>query len=204
MRVSAILNRFVHGVAKHWLLLVNVVIAAQIALPVLAPVLMTVGHTSTARLIYTLFAPLCHQLPERSFFLFGPQSSYTLQELESLVGPNVPLRYNGSPALGYKMAICQRDVAMYLSMLLAGLAFNFVRSWLRPLPLKAFAVLCVPITLDGFGQLLALWQSTPWSRVTSGALFGAACVWLAYPYIESGMKDVLRVSGREAAPKATR
>lgn len=193
-RISIHLNRIVYAVAKHWLFIVNTVIGAHAALPALAPVLMAAGRTSAARLIYTLFQPLCHQLPERSFFLFGPQLTYTLQELERLVGSSVPLRYIGSPALGYKVAICQRDVAIFLAALLAGLTFALLRNRLRPLSIRAFVLLCVPIAFDGLGQLMALWESPWWSRVVSGALFGVACVWLAYPYIESGMNDVLRVA----------
>jgi uncharacterized membrane protein len=200
VRISAILNRLVHALARHWLLAANAVVAAGVALPMLAPALMTAGYDSAARAIYTLFAPFCHQLPERSFFLFGPQLTYTLQELEQLTGPDVPLRYIGDPALGFKMALCQRDMALYLAMLVFGLAFALVRGRLRPLPLKLFVLLSVPIALDGFGQLLALWESTWLSRVLSGALFGIGCVWLVYPYVESGMRDVLRVM--QQAPRA--
>jgi len=201
-RLVTVLNRIVYAVAKHWLLMANAVIALYAALPALPPILMAAGHESAARLIYTLFQPLCHQLPERSFFLFGPQFTYTLEELKHLIGPSVPLRYVGSPALGYKMAICQRDVAIFSAMLLAGLAFALVRGRLQPLSIRAFVVLCIPIAFDGLGQLVALWESTWWSRVLSGALFGVACVWLAYPYIESGMGDVLRVTERELGGRA--
>jgi uncharacterized membrane protein len=193
VRVTNILNSVVRAFAKHWLFATNAVIAVSVALPVLAPALMAAGYSSVGRAIYTLFAPFCHQLPERSFFLFGPQLTYSLRELEQWIGPQVPLRYIGDPALGYKMALCQRDMALYAAMLIFGLAFSFLRGRLRPLPLKLFVLLCVPITLDGLGQLLALWESTWWSRVLSGALFGMACAWLVYPYVESGMRDVLRV-----------
>ncbi len=193
VRITAILNRLVHAFAKHWLLAANMFIAASVALPVLAPALMATGHESAGRAIYTLFGPFCHQLPERSFFLFGSQLTYSLEELELLIGPDVPLRYIGQLALGFKMALCQRDMALYLAMLISGLAFGFLRKWLRPLPFRFFVLLSVPIALDGLGQLLALWESTWWSRVISGALFGMACVWLVYPYVESGMRDVLRV-----------
>jgi uncharacterized membrane protein len=187
----------VNTFAKHWLMATNAVVATGVALAVLAPTLMRADHVAAGRAIYTLFAPFCHQLPERSFFLYGPQLTYTLQELELLIGPDVPLRFIGDPALGFKMALCQRDVALYLAMLAFGLAFALVRERLHPLPLKLFVVLSVPIAIDGFGQLLALWESTWWSRVLSGALFGIACVWLVYPYFESGMRDVLRVIQQE-------
>ncbi len=193
VRLTAFLNRIVHVVAKHWLLIVNSVMTLQASLPLVPPVLMATGHVSAARLIYRLFQPLCHQLPERSFFLYGPQFSYSLDELERLIGPSVPLRYIGDLSLGYKMAVCQRDIATYLAILLAGLAFIPLRHRLKPLPLRAFLLSCIPMAIDGFGQLFGFWESTWWSRVTSGALFGAACVWLAYPYVEAGMRDVLRV-----------
>ncbi len=86
---------------------------------------------------------------------------------------------------------------MFMAMLIAGLAFGLLRSRIRPLSIKAFLLLCLPMAVDGFGQLFTLWESAPWSRVPTGALFGLACVWLAYPYIEAGMKDVLRVTEPE-------
>ena len=193
-KLAALLNRLVHFTASHWLLIVNAVMAVQATLPALPPVLMLAGWHSAARFMYSLFQPLCHQLPERSFFLFGPQLTYQFEELQSLVGPNVPLRFIGSPTTGYKLAVCQRDLATYASILVAGLAFTLLRQRLKPLSLKAFGLLCMPMAIDGFGQLFGMWESTWWSRVLSGGLFGIACVWLAYPYVESGMKDVLKVT----------
>jgi uncharacterized membrane protein len=184
--------------------MVNAVIGLWVALPALAPLLMETGHPRVAQLIYTLFSPLCHQLPERSFFLFGPRLAYTLVNLERLLGTEVPLRYNGSPALGYKIAVCERDNAVYVAALLAGVLFALVRRRLRPLSIRSFLLLCVPMTVDGLGQLFGFWDSTWWSRVLTGGLFGAACVWLAYPYIERGMNEVLEVMqpGTRASPRA--
>lgn len=196
-RIVSLLNSTVHAVARHWLLLANTVMALYTALPFSAPVLMARGHTQAAQFVHTCFRLFCHQLPERSFFLFGPQLTYTLGELERVIGSNVPLRYVGDPALGYKTSVCQRDLATYLATLFAGLVFALVRRRLRPLPMRAFILLCAPMAVDGFGQLLMLWDSTWWSRAGSGALFGAACVWLAYPYIEAGMNDVLRAIEKE-------
>jgi len=193
-KLAAFLNRLVHFTANHWLLIVNSVMAIQATLPALPPALMVAGRHSAGRFMYALFRPLCHQLPERSFFLFGPQLMYQYQELQALVGPDVPLRFIGSPRIGYKIAVCQRDLATYASILAAGLAFTLLRQRLRPLSLKAFGLLCIPMVIDGFGQLFGMWESTWWSRVLSGGLFGIACVWLAYPYIETGMKDVLMLT----------
>nr|MBC7244229.1 DUF2085 domain-containing protein [Chloroflexota bacterium] len=195
-RIAAFLIRIVAVLARHWLLVINTALAIQAALPILAPVLMASGHPAVARLIYTLYAPFCHQLPERSFFLFGPQATYTLHELERLIGTDVPLRYIGNPTIGYKVAVCQRDIATYLAMLATGLAFIPLRRRLRPLLIRAFILFCIPIAIDGLGQLLALWDSTPLTRVVSGALFGIACIWLVFPYIEMGMQDVAQSIGK--------
>lgn len=200
-RIAVVLNRFVHTVAKHWLLMVNTAVGLYAGLTVLAPTLMVTGHPWAARLIYTLFRLACHQLPERSFFLFGPRLAYTLDQLERIAGPNVPPGYLGSPTLGYKMAICQRDTAILLAVLVAGVAFALLRHRLRPLSMRAFLLSCVPIAVDGFGQLLGLWESTWWSRVATGALFGVACVWLAYPLIEMGMNDVLQIAEKGRSQK---
>ncbi|MBC7262435.1 MAG: DUF2085 domain-containing protein [Chloroflexi bacterium] len=199
LRIAALLTRIVAIVARHWLFLISTALAIEALLPVLAPVLMATGHASAARLIYTLCSPFCHQLPERSFFLFGQQTTYTLHELQLLIGPDVPLRYVGNPAIGYKIAVCQRDIATYLALFTASLAFIPLRHRLRPLPIPIFILLCVPMAIDGLGQLFMLWESTPYSRVISGALFGIACIWLAYPYIEAGMQDVARTLGQTQA-----
>lgn len=194
MRLAAFLPHLVQAVAQHWLLIANLVLGIQALLPLAAPVLMASGRPGLGRLFYTLYSPLCHQLPERSFFLFGPQMTYTLSELQRLLGPEVGLRDIGDATIGYKLTVCQRDTATYVAMWLAGLAYVPLRRRLRPLSLKFFALLCLPVAVDGFGQLLGLWDSTPWRRVISGALFGAACIWLAYPYVETGMKDVAAVT----------
>ena len=48
---------------------------------------------------------------------------YTYGELITLVGPDLTERYVGDATIGYKVAICQRDVATYGTILLAGLVF---------------------------------------------------------------------------------
>ena len=188
-----IVNGTVRWLAWHWLFVANAVLAVLTGLPIAAPVLMAAKLSSAARVIYLLFRPLCHQLPERSFFLFGPQATYTLAELQRLLGPDVPLRFAGDASVGYTTALCQRDLATYGAMLLGGLGFALVRDRLRALPLGAFVLLCLPIAVDGLGQLFGLWRSTWWSRSVTGATFGLAVVWLAYPNLESGMRSVRRV-----------
>lgn len=189
VRLSRWAVRFMRWFSAHWLAMANLAALLYVGLPTLAPVLAWAGYEGGARLVHTVFGPFCHQLPERSFFLFGPQPLYTYGELAQRLG-EVPRRYAGDASLGYKIAVCQRDVAIYLSMLLAGLAYGATGRRLRPLPAKAFALLILPMAVDGGGQLIGLWASTWLSRLITGALFGGALVWLAYPHLDKAMAEV--------------
>lgn len=188
-RTNYVMTVLLGWISKHWLLTANVLIGSLIILPLLAPVLMHLGFENLGNLIHRLFQAACHQLPQRSFFLFGPQTHYSLEELAGLLGGEVPSRFVGTSATGYKMAVCERDTAIYASMFLAGLAFQLVRK-LKPLRLVFFGALALPMVVDGAGQLVGLWSSTWQSRVITGALFGVACIWLSYPYLEQGMRDI--------------
>lgn len=215
-QVARAVDRLSVALARHWLAAFNLVLAFFVGLAFLAPVLMWIGAPAAGRLIYWLYSPTCHQLPERSFFLFGPQATYRLEELEGLgvLPPGLStlqrqaLRFPGSPQTGYKVALCQRDVAIWGSMLVAGILFAVVRGWLwrrgvaslPRLPLWAYALCLVPLAIDGGTQLLGWRESTWLLRLGTGGLFGAATVWLAYPYVQEAMDDVLREAkmvGRE-------
>jgi uncharacterized membrane protein len=200
-------DRLVGWIARHWLALFNVAVAIFVGLPFLAPALMHMGATGVGRLIYLAYSITCHQLPERSFFLFGPQGVYTAAELEARgalpAGLNIfqreLLRFVGTPAVGYKVAICERDVAIYAAILLAGLLFALMRRLLSrggrlvpKLPLWAYALLLTPLFVDGTTQLIGLRESTWFLRLFTGGLFGLATVALAYPYVQEAMEDVTR------------
>ncbi len=190
--LTVFLDKLVLALAKHWLLLINLVIALYAGLPFLAPTLMALGHTWPAKIIYTVYGQLCHQLPQRSFFLFGPQLAYSLETLQELLGPEtLASAFIGNAALGYKVAYCQRDAAMYGSMLLAGMAFGLARR-LKPLPFALYLVLLAPWAVDGLAQLLGFYESTWQLRTITGSLFGLGTVWFAYPYLEAGMGELRR------------
>jgi uncharacterized membrane protein len=189
-RISWVLMHFMRWFSAHWLLMANLALAIYIGLPALAPILMDSGHERAAGLIYTVFSPLCHQLPERSFFLFGEHSVYSYEALGRALGGFVPSRYVGNADLGFKVAVCERCVSIYGIGLQAGLLFGLVRKRLKPLSIRGFLLLIAPMGIDGTGQLIGFWESTWWSRLATGALFGIACVWLLFPYLERGMKEV--------------
>jgi len=201
--LTEFLDKLVLTLAKHWLFLVNLVLAVYGGLPLLAPVLMGVGYPRQAEFIYTIYKPLCHQLPQRSFFLFGPQLAYSLETLQELLGPqtlaadSLARAFIGNAALGYKMAYCQRDTAMYGSMLLAGIVFGLVRHRLKPLTFTRYLIFLAPWAVDGLVQLLTSYESTWQVRTITGGLFGLATVWFAYPHLEAGTAELRRT----ASPK---
>ncbi len=181
--------RFTSFVVRHWLALVNTLLALLLGLSLLAPVLMLHDQAGLGNLLYLLFRPSCHQLPERSFFLGGPQIAYTLAELTERVGFEVPLRFVGSPQVGYKLAYCQRCAGIYAGWFLAGLAFIAVRRRLKRLPWVALILLALPMAIDGGMQLFGVFESIWQRRLVTGLLFGIGVVWFAFPMIEAGMSN---------------
>lgn len=104
----------------------------------------------------------------------------------------------GDEVFGYKMALCQRDIAIYVAMVVAGIGYGLARKRIRPAPLWLYVMLGLgPIGLDGFSQLLgyppfSLWdprETQPFFRILTGALFGVMNVWVAFPYINVTMQQ---------------
>ena len=190
------LDHQIYRLAKHWLLLFNLVIGIYVLLPIVAPFAAVSGHPMVSRVLYTVYRPACHQLPERSFFLFGPKATYTLDELWSVGAISEQddifgrQRFLGTPIVGFKMALCQRDMALYVALLIGGLLFGLLRRRLRPLKLWIFLVCLLPMAIDGLTQLLLLRESTWPLRLITGGLVGVSAVWLLYPHLEAAFADV--------------
>jgi uncharacterized membrane protein len=151
-------NRVGLAFTHHWLLIINLVVAIWVGLPWLAPIFMHWGWNGAAGAIYFFYSFQCHQLPERSFFLFGRQAMYSLNEIRA-VWPNssnflVLRQFIGNADMGWKVAWSDRMVYMDTSILLAGLLYAAFRR-LKPLSLSAFALLLVPMAIDGGTHLLS-------------------------------------------------
>jgi uncharacterized membrane protein len=165
-----VLDRQIYRLARHWLAVFNVLTG--------------------------LYGPACHQLPERSFFLFGSQPSYTLDELWAMGavdradGLLARQRFLGTDQIGWKMAICQRDIAMYGALFVGGLLFGLLRKYVRPLSLLGYVLCLVPMFIDGSTQLVGLRESTALLRVLTGSLVGFATVWMLYPRLDNAFAEV--------------
>jgi len=214
-RAVILADRFIFWLSRHWLAILNALALIYVGLPLLAPVLMHLGAKRSGMAIYIIYRPLCNQLPQRSWFLFGPQFAYTLPEFEAWLGSDVipdPLTwiFVGNEAMGYKVALCQRCTATHGAIFLFGLFYVLGRRRVRPLPWWAYVGFgLVPMALDGGYQALSYilprlhqyfpasvpafhitpYETTPLMRTITGVLFGLATVWLAYPLIQEVMDE---------------
>ncbi|WKZ38957.1 MAG: DUF2085 domain-containing protein [Anaerolineales bacterium] len=214
-------DRVSFWIARRYLLMLNLFMLIYVGLPFLAPTLMKVGAEAPASLIYRIYKPLCHQFGFRSFFLFGEQPFYPLAEagvtgyktyeevtgIANLGDPYSMTRFEarnhvGDEIMGYKVALCERDIAIYLALLGFGVIFGITGRRFKSLHWMLWLIIGMgPIGLDGFSQLFSQFEwewlnslipyreSTPFLRTLTGALFGFATAWFAYPNIEESMSE---------------
>jgi uncharacterized membrane protein len=204
--ISDFANRLVLWIARHWLAIFNSAWGLYTFLPFLAPILMYAGIEGPARIIYGLYSFTCHQLPDHSYFLFGPTASPQAPALMAAGAPDANnlflfRTFIGNAQIGYKVALCQRDVAIYGSVFFAGLLFALVRDrvTVKPPSLKVYALFLIPIAVDGFTQLFGWRESNWWLRTVTGVIFGVASAWLAYPYVEDAMQEVIETETQAQA-----
>jgi uncharacterized membrane protein len=200
---SGLPSRALEAIRCHWLLAANVAAAIFVGLPFLAPVLLAAGFDGPANAIYAAYSLVCHQWAFRSYFLFGPAASYGPDVLGGLVGEHETYAFVGSPDLGYKVAFCERDVAIYLSVLVSGLAYARLRGHVPALGIVGYGLLILPMAVDGFTQLFGWRESTVELRTVTGALFGLASVWLIYPRIDALFERDLGPAETSPAASAT-
>jgi uncharacterized membrane protein len=214
-------DRFSFWISKRYLLILNLFMLFYVGLPFLAPTLMKLNADLPAQVIYRMYKPLCHQFGFRSFFLYGEQPYYPLAEarlqgvktfeeatgIANLSDPYSFTRfearnYIGDDAVGYKVALCERDIAIYLAILGFGILFGLTGRRFKSLHWMLWLLIGIaPIGLDGFSQLFSQFnwewlaalvpyrESTPFLRAFTGALFGLATAWFAYPNIEESMSE---------------
>jgi uncharacterized membrane protein len=206
-------------ISRHYLAVFNIIVLVFVGLPFLAPVLMKVGADGPARVIYSAYRLTCHQLAFRSWFLFGEQPVYPrvaaavaglasfqqatgLSEGDTLAEHLAAQNFTGSPEIGYKVAICERDVAIYGGILVFGLLFALTGRKIPPLPWYLWILIGIlPIAVDGVSQLLSqpplgfilYRESTPFLRTLTGFLFGFSTAWLGIPMVEESMRETRQI-----------
>ncbi len=160
MITSSPVDQTVHRSLQHnWILLFGIFYGAFIALPFLAPVLMDIGWKGAGNILYFFYSFLCHQLPERSFFLFGSKFMYALPEIQSAwhqtLDPMILRQFIGNGQMGWKVAWSDRMVSMYSSVWIFGLLWYPLRRHLPRLPFWGLALFLLPMALDGTTHLIS-------------------------------------------------
>ena len=169
---------------RHWLLALNVSVGLFLGGAFAAPILARLGWQQAADALYSAYHLTCHQWAFRSFFLFGQQVVYTQQQLAQL--NQQPFTFAGSQELGWKLAFCERDLAIYLGLLLVGLLYARWRG-LQPAGFALYGVLILPMAVDGFTQMFG-WRESTWElRLSTGLLFGLASAWLVLPRLDAAL-----------------
>jgi len=128
------------------------------------------GFPTAAYAIYTGFHSACHQLPERSFWLFG-----------------APL------------AVCARCFGLYLGGFAGLLAIPLLRGLDRPSPPRRWLVVAaIPTAVDFTLGWSGLWDNTAVSRGTTGFVLGAVAAFYVMPgLLEAAMMLWSRATSKE-------
>ncbi len=146
-------------ISRNWIVLLSVVLGVFVGLPFLAPVFMQIGWNGAGRVIYFIYSWLCHQLPERSFFLFGQKFTYSLAEVQNVwqntTNPLILRQFVGNAEMGWKVAWSDRMVSMFTSTWLFGMVWWSLRRWLKPLPWWGLVLFLLPMALDGTSHLFS-------------------------------------------------
>jgi len=119
-----------------------------------APLAAARGYSGAAGVIYQSFSVLCHQIPERSYFIAE-----------------------------HKLAVCARCTGLYAGFALTLLLYPLVRP-LRTVewPRREWLLLAaLPMGIDFSLTFLGLWENTHTSRLLTGLLLGGASVFYVMP-----------------------
>lgn len=155
--------RFTHTIARHWLVLFIILFGIYNALPFAAPIAMRFGWTSIGNAIYWLYSTQCHQMAQRSFFLFSDRLMYNVDELplevanRSLVDISSLRAFRGDATFGWKVAWSDRMVYMYGSLWITSVFYWYLP---RHRPRRLFSLrvgflLILPLAIDGTTHLLS-------------------------------------------------
>jgi uncharacterized membrane protein len=158
--VAAIVDGMLTPLQRHWLAALNSALGLFIGMSALAPLGYAVGLSGPSSAVFRFYRLLCGQVPSHSFYIAG-----------------------------YQMCLCSRCLAIYASLLAAGLTLAMFRYRpilaLRPISWKWWLLGMVPMALDGGTQLFGLHESNVYLRLATGIVFGLATAWFVLPQVEN-------------------
>jgi len=127
-----------------------------LSLIALAPWARAHGHQSWAAVVYAGFGTVCHQMPERSFALFG-----------------------------FPLAVCARCLGLYAGGLGGVLLYPLVRRLEHgDVPARGWLLAAaVPTSVDFLLGLSGIWANTHLSRFLTASLVGAVAAFYIVPAV---------------------
>lgn len=147
------LKSFAGWLGRHWFEMFLLVYGLWVILPFFAPIFMHIGWSGAGKALYVFYSFFCHQLPERSLFLFGEKPMYSLAQVQAAwqdtLNPFILRKFIGNPEMGWKVAWSDRMISFYGGIWLFAMLWMPFRRRLKPLPWWGFALLLLPIALDG-------------------------------------------------------
>lgn len=142
--------------ARYWLLVINLALGLVVGGAFITPLLYALGVQPLGSAVFKAYRFICGQVPSHSYFL-----------------------------LGYQLALCSRNLAIYGSLLGGSLLFRAARGRLRALTWPLWLLTMAPMALDGFTQLFG-WRESNWElRTVTGVIFGVGICWFLLPQIET-------------------
>ncbi|MFH1587130.1 MAG: DUF2085 domain-containing protein [Candidatus Diapherotrites archaeon] len=131
----------------------------------LAPLFASLGGVFDlpSQIIYLIFRPFCHQIPERSFFLFG-----------------------------YPLGVCARCFGIYFGLLISALIYPKIKKVdnLKFPKIHWMLLALAPLAIDGITQLVGLRESTNLLRLTTGFIFGYVLLFYIVPAYNKTVKSI--------------
>lgn len=124
--------------------------------------------------LYEAFSHLCHQTPERSFFIAG-----------------------------YPFAVCARCTGLYVGFAVAVALYPLLTSLKRTdtPERKWLFIAAAPLAIDFALGFLGIWENTHFSRFSTGAILGAATVFFVMPGLVQ-VSQFPRLFGGKSAKKS--
>lgn len=132
------------------------VVTGWVLLIVAAPVSKANGFLGFSLALYGFFSFICHQIADRSFYIFGEQ-----------------------------FAVCSRCFGVYLGLVVGFSAYPLWRKVDAVEPPRRFWLFLslIPITIDWSLTFFGIWENTQASRFVTGLILGIACGTFIVPAI---------------------
>lgn len=147
---------------RFWVVIIIMALGLILLATVSVPILAYFGLDSISKPIFNALHLICAQIPSHSFYM-----------------------------LGHQLGMCARNIAIYGSMFVSALIFQLSKKRLPGIPWWLWALMLIPIAVDGLTQMFGLRESTWELRVFTGALFGLANMWFALPFIQKTLDETI-------------